>query len=181
MRPLASPVLEQRLLGAVDFVAGLAFGVLAVSDGRPAARAAVFVVAAALFGSSMYLLTYRRFLREAVESAPRAPSAATLERTAVTLRRVLAWALASVAVVVVFEIAVTGSATVAGAILAGNGTALLAISRWAACWQNRHGLRLLKEPRYRWGRYDGRLGRGLMDSRDFYVASSETAPGTIAL
>jgi hypothetical protein len=128
----------------------------------------------------MYLLTYRRFLREAVERAPRVPSTATLERARTTLRRVLAWALGSLAPVLVVAIALRGSATVVGAILAGNGTALLALSRWAACWQDRHDLRLLKEPRYRWRRDNGRPGRGLLDSRDFYVDPAATMPDTIA-
>lgn len=53
---------------------------------------------------------------------------------------------------------------VVGGIATGNGAAILGASRWIRNWEDDHGLRLLREPRWRWGR-----GRGRVDPQDFYA------------
>jgi hypothetical protein len=63
-----------------------------------------------------------------------------------------------------------------GGMAAGNGAALVAVSRWIHRWERKHAVQILREPRWRWGR-QGKLGwgrgRGIMDSQDFYIVRSE--------
>jgi len=58
---------------------------------------------------------------------------------------------------------------VIGAISFGNGVALLAIGRWIGRFEDERAMEVLRAPRWRWRRENGRTGRGIMDSRDFYT------------
>jgi len=169
MKPLASPVLEYRIDGALQVLVGIAIGGVAASARKPIVVGAAWIVGAAIFGGVMYLLTYRRFLTEAVRDAREVPVDAAYESVGATCRRVAIRTLGTTAPLIALTLLLRNP-TIAGAIAAGNGAALLLLSRWVDHWQRTHAVRLLKERRYRWRRAGKRRGRGIMDSRDFYVS-----------
>ncbi len=61
-------------MGAIEMLAGVAFAIVAAIVRGPAPAVTGLVVGAVIFGGLMYLLVYRRSLRQAVESAPSAPT-----------------------------------------------------------------------------------------------------------
>jgi hypothetical protein len=167
MRPLRSPTREFRIRGAVELLVGLAVGIIAATEHRPLRVLFSFLVGALMFGGLMYVLTYRRYLREAVRDPSEAPSDAAFEVAASTWRRVGASELGLVPLLA-FAL-VLSNPGIFGGIAAGNGAALITLSHWVERWQDTHGVELLREPRYRWRRGDKHRGRGILDSRDFYV------------
>jgi hypothetical protein len=175
MKPLGSPVLEYRIEGALQVLVGIAIAGVAASARKPIAVGAAWIVGAAIFGGLMYLLTYRRFLTEAVRDAAEVPADATYESVGATCRRVAIRTLGTTAPLVALALLLPNP-TLVGAIATGNGAALLLLSRWVDHWQRTHTVRLVKEPRYRWRRVGKRRGRGIMDSRDFYVGVQAGVP-----
>lgn len=173
MRPLASPVTEYRVFGVAQLVGGLMFGVVAVAVAEPVVAFVELALAAALFGASMYLIAYRRWVRSAVER-PAAPSTPKLEPPATTRRRVVL--VTTGQLVLLGAIAVMSEIpALVGGIAAGNGAALFLASRWLRNWELTHHSRLLREPRWRFSRegtHGWARGRGIMDPQDFYVVAS---------
>lgn len=173
MKPLASPVVEYRLMGIGELLGGLAFGLVAVSVEDPVAAAAWLLGSAGVFGTWMYLTTYRRFARGAVQQ-PAAPLTAEREPHARTRRRI-AMPIAALLVFFAANAVLMAAPALVGGVAAGNGAALLLTSRWLRRWEQAHQSRLLREPRWRWSRKGRRgwgRGRGVMDPQDFYVVAS---------
>jgi hypothetical protein len=168
MKPLRSPIREFRIRGAMDLVLALTVGVIAATEHRPVRVLFSVLVGAAIFGGGMYVVAYRRYLREAVRNPRQAPPDAACEAPASTWRRVAVGGLGLDVPLLAFAFVLRNPAILAG-IAAGNGAALITLSRWVQRWQDEHGAELLREPRYRWRRSDKHRGRGILDSRDFYV------------
>jgi hypothetical protein len=173
VKPLASPVVEYRLMGIAQIVGGVVFALVGAVTVGPLVAVLELVFVGAFFGSWMYVLAYRRFVRRAVGgpaaagSAEREPAGRMRRRVGLTISALLIF-MAAVAVV-------TDTVALAGGIAAGNGAALLLSSRWLQRWERQHHTRLLREPRWRWSRKGPRgwgRGRGTMDSQDFYVVDS---------
>jgi hypothetical protein len=179
MKPLASPAIEYRLMGGLSVGAGVLFGGVAVATHKPVATVMGFLFGAAIFGGFMYLLSYRRFVRKAVTEAPDV-SNAVRESSSSTKRRSSLRTLGIVVVMSGLALAF-GNPLIVGAVTAGNGAALLAVSRWISRWEQEHAAQVLREPRWRWSR-QGKLGwgrgRGVMDPQDFYIVRSE--PSTVS-
>jgi len=177
MRPLASPIDEYRFNGILEVAGGLLFGPAAIAvDG--VAGVVALLLCLAFVGTWMYLVAYRRFARRAVRRPAAAPAVdresiwQTRRRAALTVTGLLVFA-ACVAVITHMPPGLIGG------IVAGNGVALLATSRWLSRWEHAHDRTLLREPRWRWSRAGKRSwgrGRGVMDPQDFYVlAPSESS------
>ena len=169
VRPLVSPVFEFKLLGrfetavgAVTLVAGL------VADGS-LGDLLRFLVSAAFFGGVMYLIVYRRFVKKAATNPGPAPTAE--REPASRTRRRAAVNVAFLALLFALAIATGGNVGVVAGILVGNGVAIWCAGNWLAAREREIGP-LLREPRYRFRGERSRFGgRGIMDARDFYVAS----------
>jgi hypothetical protein len=170
MRPLASPIVEQRTIGLVLLsVAGASFGFGLLDDARPLELLKRFAIAAALLGI-LWAVFGARYARQAtVEPAP-LPGGATEEATSGTVRReaLKSAAVGAVMLVSIFLFVDVGDEPTQwamGGIPLGFGLgSLLTAWRWAM-WERRHGAKLLREPRYR----GGWRGRGGFDPRDFYA------------
>jgi len=175
MRPLALPVIEYRLTGALTLAVGVALGVVAVAIEKPGAAAFRFLFMAAFFGGFMYVVSYRRFVRKAVTEARHLPDSVTREDPAATRRRAVRRPLLLSVFMVILALLFRDAALVGG-ITAGSGAALLRVSRWIECWEQEQGVQVLREPRWRWSR-QGRggwgQGRGSMDPQDFYLVRSD--------
>jgi hypothetical protein len=175
MKPLASPVVEYRTLGLVNLATGTVVGGVAVAIvDKPLGAVARFLLLAAFFGGFMYMLVYRRYVQQAVAVAQDDPGAAR-EASSVTRRRTIIRTLPSLVLLVALSF-LSRSPALIGGIAAGNGAALVAVSRWIHRCERKHAVQILREPRWRWGR-QGKLGwgrgRGIMDSQDFYIVRSE--------
>lgn len=168
MKPLRSPIREFRIRGVMDLVLALAVGVIAATEHRPVRVLFSVLVGAAIFGGVMYVLVLRRYMRDAALGAHQVASDAAREAAASTWRRVTLGGLALDVPLLALILVLRNPAILAG-IAAGNGAALITLSRWVQRWQDEHGAELLREPRYRWRRSDKHRGRGILDSRDFYV------------
>jgi hypothetical protein len=171
VKPLRSPIAEFDALAAVQLAAGAGTGIAVTLADGPGGLLA-WTCAGAFFGTFMYLLAYRRFARDAVKTPAEAPAAA-IEPTAETHQRSSAYALAQAVVVVLLALSL--GSFVLGGFLAGNGCALLVVSRSLSRWERRYGARLLRAPERRWR---GWRGRGMLDPADYYLQSAQAAPGS---
>jgi hypothetical protein len=171
-----SPVAEYRLTGLLELTGGLLFGLAAVViDG--VAGIVELLLAVAFVSTWMYLVAYRRFARRAVRRPAVAP--ATGGEPISHTRRRAALTVTGLVVLTACVALITHTPGLVGGIIAGNGVALLATSRWLRRWEQAHGRRLLREPRWRWSREGERgwgRGRGLMDPQDFYVLTPSESP-----
>jgi hypothetical protein len=175
MRPLGSPRVEYQLMGAIEMLAGVGFAIVAAVAGRPAAAVTGVVIGAVIFGGLMYLLVYRRNLRQAVESARSAPTT-DRESTSRTWSRV-GQTMAILLLILVVLSFLFHSASLPAGIVFGNGAAFLGLSAWLAKWERENGSAVLREPNRRWGVSGfggGGRGRGIFDPRDFYLAEGQT-------
>src|ERR1700730_18151646 len=126
MRPLTSPIREFRIRGGDEVLVGLAVGVIGATEHRPPRLLFSFLVGALVFGGGMYVLTYRRYLREAVRDPSQAPSDAAFEAAASTWRRAGVSELGLVALIA-FALVLKNPGIFAG-FAAGNGVALITLS-----------------------------------------------------
>ena len=153
MRPLSSPVRENRFLGLVEIGIGFFF---AVSAGvlNPIEAAVGIVGGAAIVGSIMSVVRIRGAAR-ATESARPAP---TDEREELDVfRRRIAWPVAAQLAVSLAVVAAARAPGLVAGITFGAGIALIVTSRWLERWEDAHKISLLHER--------GRKG--------FYVAQRE--------
>lgn len=152
MRPLASPVTEFRLTAGVLLIGGAAFTAAAIAAQGTAAAVATVVVGASIYGGGMYVSAYRTLVRSGVEDPVSAPTDDRESRWATT-RRSLALAGFVLGVCLLLVVAFGAPDIVAG-IVVGNGAATWWMGRWLRGWEEQTGQRLLREPRWRWGRRD---------------------------
>jgi hypothetical protein len=168
VKPLASPIVEYRLMGSIQIALGVALTVVAVVVDGPAA-AIVVLFEAALFGTLMYVLCYRRFARRVVADPRPAPVEAREDSGATTRRVGLINAALGLSFLV---IAVATVPSVVAGISVGNGAACLRVCRLWRRWEQEHGQALLREPRWRFsaaGRRGWGRGRGMLDPQDYYA------------
>jgi hypothetical protein len=119
----------------------------------------------------MYAALLRRYLRAALEQ-PEEVAAPQLETRRQTTRRVAARSLALNVPLAVSVLLMCGLRSNGGAMIgatAGNGIGFLALASRIRRWETQNAVRRLREPRWRGAMYNGRLGRGVIDPRDFYV------------
>ena len=171
MRPLASPVVQQRTVGFVFVATAAAALVLGLVDDARLPKLFIGIgintgVAGALFAFSML----RAARRATAEPAP-VPPQAVEEGDGATVRRTIAMSggagvlqLATLAVCAHLGGDDPGSWALGGIPL-GIGLASLAAAQRLAAWERRHGARLLREQRYR----GGWRGRGASDSSDLFA------------
>lgn len=160
MKPLRSPVLEHRLLGAASLLAGsVACGVGIVTQGVLEGLVALLPTAVA-FGAATYF-GFRPLVRRAL-AAPASPPTAAREPVRTTYLRTVAWSIPVILICALLTAAIDVPTVMAG-VLVGNGAALVGTSRLMRAWERVHACRLLREPRYRWKR------TGNLDPRDFYA------------
>ncbi len=172
MKPLASPVIEYRLIGVLSLAAAAVFGVVTLVEG-PAAGLVRFLFMTAFFGGFMYVVAYRRTCANAVKEA-REISDPKREAPFATKRRAALMAFATLVAMTALAFLFQDPALIGG-ITAGNGAAVLATGRWIERWEQEHSVQVLREPRWRWSSSGERgwgRGRGVMDPQDFYLVGS---------
>lgn len=160
VKPLRSPVLEHRLLGASSLIGGLVVAAATIATEGALGGLVALAIGALLYGAVMYGAFYRRQVRLALEAPSVSP---TGEREPVRMTCLRTAALFVPLALFMAIVAVSLAPAPIGGILVGSGCGLVATSRQMRRWEREHGSRLLREPRYRW------RGRGIMDARDFYA------------
>jgi hypothetical protein len=142
MRPLSSPVRENRILGLVELGVGFFFAIAAgVLD--PIEAGVGVVVGTTIVGGVLSVVRLRASER-AVDAAGPAPTEAREEPE--VLPRRIAWPVAlQVGVFLVLTAAARTPGMLAGIAL-GIGLALLLTSRWLERWEDAHKVSLLREP-----------------------------------
>jgi hypothetical protein len=172
VKPVVSPVLELRIMGALQVAAGVVFGAVAtVLDDHHLAALFSALVGAGVFGVLMYLTAFRRLMAKAVGAASPLDAAPAREATGATWWRQVRTVSVLVAAEVVLAVLFAMPALLAGIVL-GNGVAVLLGARWMNDWQTLHSVRLVREPRYRFkraGRWGWGRGAGSMDGQDYYL------------
>jgi hypothetical protein len=176
MKPLVRAVDEYRLMGLISVAWGVVVGgVAAVIANHPLRLVASLLVEGAIFGIFMYLAVSGRYARNALKDALEI-SNPVRSRPQDTRRWVAvrsAYMLVPLTAFSVFLLVGRGSATGAIGIIPGGGALLLVISRQIRRWESEHRAEILREPRWRWRRENGRRGRGVMDPQDFYYVRND--------
>jgi hypothetical protein len=150
MRPLSSPVRENRFVGLVELGIGFFFAV-AAGVLNPIEAAVGIVAGTAIVGGAMSVARIRATAR-ATRTARPAPTEEREEPDA--LPRRIAWPVAGqVALSLVLVAAARSPGLVAG-IAFGIGIAMMVTSRWLERWENANHISVLREP----GRRDLYIG-----------------------
>jgi hypothetical protein len=141
MRPLSSPVRENRFLGLVEIAIGFFFAV--VAGVLNPIEASVGIVAGALIvGSIMSVVRIRGAARETHAARP----APTREREQLDVfRRRIGWLVAGQLAVSLAVVAAARAPGLVAGITFGVGIALLVTARWLERWEDAHKISLLHE------------------------------------
>lgn len=178
MRPLRRVVLEARLFGGGEVVAGLGFLGFALRQERVAHVVSFVAVAGVVLGGCFWALLHRRLLVKVTgaEGTHKSPPPGTPRASLVRTGGGVALGVGYTAGVLGVAAALTNDPQVAAVLLLALGVATLLVATQLRSRERAGGWTLLRAPRYRWNSRSGGLGVGFLDERDYYVDRLHEVP-----
>jgi hypothetical protein len=146
MKPMASAVIERRVIGGIYLAGSLALAAVALGRADAKDQAISFLIMTTVLGATMFWFSDRRFVSEIVARAHELTRANHEQpwRTRCRVALVAVFALAAIAGLVWW----TDDPGLGGGLLAGFGGPTLFTAHRLRRWERSHGVRVLHEPRW---------------------------------